>query len=649
MSVQNGFASGPVEFEGFVVQADSKTAKNGRSGSPGTGQRGRGRNSRLPGLGASPKNGERQGTPYQADQAAMLSGGRRPTPRHQTGEGSLNGPRRPSPRRGGRGTGFKQRGSNNNNGNAAPAAKEAPAPPTSEGWTVGSEAPGTVTSAKLSPRKSSAGPPSPKAGSDISPPDSPPKEDAGTKSLGSGIQDTSAQRAELEELKLELEEAKSAVSKAEAEKDLAGVQTQVMQQEFEMESRRMAREQQILQDELDETKARVRAVQEENERKIREKDRYIQLLWRTLEVHNVVGPLAPSDANVAAVIEREEEPWASPAALRKRLDEIVKARAGGESGKLLVSDFVSDVPVACGLPAFWGRRLRAHAICAEHGSSDGRQETSGEKSMVSVEAFMEFWKKRLYPLSQARQYHRLLCHCGSRTEAITMTSLQPFIEDSLAALPQLSSGTPLADETARRRVSTVLAQRIMHFCCRTSVRRMSRLDFDSSDLEDVLDLLAQEGDLSGQDKVTAFFAVEEAEQVVQCFDKIDPDSDGKLQVADVLNSRNAATDEEGGGLVPRCGTFTLSQAAIEGVFACCADGDNMDLGNFARLFHAYVYPHAPSATRFWFDVIDTDQDGKIRVENFELFLQEQVFILNTHLESQGEQPVFVMENLMAQV
>ena len=37
------------------------------------------------------------------------------------------------------------------------------------------------------------------------------------------------------------------------------------------------------------------------------------------------------------------------------------------------------------------------------------------------------------------------------------------------------------------------------------------------------------------------------------------------------------------------------------------------------------------------------------MENFEHFLQEQVFILNTHLESQGEQPVFVMENLMAQV
>ena len=46
---------------------------------------------------------------------------------------------------------------------------------------------------------------------------------------------------------------------------------------------------------------------------------------------------------------------------------------------------------------------------------------------------------------------------------------------------------------------------------------------------------------------------------------------------------------------------------------------------------------------------DTDQDGKIRVENFEHFLQEQVFILNTHLESQGEQACFIMENLMAQV
>ena len=55
------------------------------------------------------------------------------------------------------------------------------------------------------------------------------------------------------------------------------------------------------------------------------------------------------------------------------------------------------------------------------------------------------------------------------------------------------------------------------------------------------------------------------------------------------------------------------------------------------------------AAATWLSSADTDQDGKVRVENFEHFLQEQVFILNTHLESQGEQPVFAMENLMAQV
>ena len=139
--------------------------------------------------------------------------------------------------------------------------------------------------------------------------------------------------------------------------------------------------------------------------------------------------------------------------------------------------------------------------------------------------------------------------------------------------------------------------------------------------------------ISGQDKVTAFFATDEAEAVLKCFDKIDSVGAGTVTVADVLGeltrndhraleqvlsreqgsslivflhlagSRNAATDEDGMGLVPRCGTFTLSQAAIEGVFACCAVDDVMDLANFARLFHAYVYPHAPSATRFWFDVI----------------------------------------------
>lgn len=35
--------------------------------------------------------------------------------------------------------------------------------------------------------------------------------------------------------------------------------------------------------------------------------------------------------------------------------------------------------------------------------------------------------------------------------------------------------------------------------------------------------------------------------------------------------------------------------------------------------------------------------------DFQQFLQEQVFILNTHLESQGEQPVFITENLLEQV
>jgi hypothetical protein len=422
------------------------------------------------------------------------------------------------------------------------------------------------------------------------------------RSLGSELLD-GVQRAELEELRLDLEAARSAASKAEAERELAGVQTQVMQQEFEMETKRMGRETQILQDELDETKARVRAVQEENERKVREKDRYIQVLWRTLEVHNIVGPMAPSDSNTDAAVENEPEPWSSPAALRTRLEEIAKARKDSEGTKLLLADFASSVPVACGLPAFWGRRLRTHAISAAHGLSDGLAEDSGEKSKVSIDAFMEFWSKRLYPLGQNRQYHRLLCHAGSRTEAITMTSLQPFIEDALTALPQLSTGTPLPEQKIRERVSTVLAQRIMHFCCRTSVRRMSRLDFDSSDLEDVLELLAQGGDLTGQDKVSAFFATDEAEQVLKCFDKIDSAGGGTVSVADVLASRNAPTDEDGTGLVPRCGTFTLSQAAIEGVFACCCDGETMDLGNFARLFHAYVYPHAPSATRFWFDVI----------------------------------------------
>merc|ERR1719231_1154232 len=53
--------------------------------------------------------------------------------------------------------------------------------------------------------------------------------------------------------------------------------------------------------------------------------------------------------------------------------------------------------------------------------------------------------------------------------------------------------------------------------------------------------------------------------------------------------------------------------------------------------------------RFWFDVADADHDGRVKPSDIERLLQEQVFILNTHLESQGEPPVFHLDNLMQQV
>jgi hypothetical protein len=434
-------------------------------------------------------------------------------------------------------------------------------------------------------------------------------------------------------------------------------QAAVARQEFEMESSRMARETQILQDEVDEMKARTRALQEEGERKVRDKDRYIQVLWKAMEVHGIVGPFVPAPTSgQVEVVEGTVDPWSNPTALRKALDSLLRDRqragttGGGSGGAQLLDahDFGLAVPKACGLPPFFGRRLHAHALSSVSGHGE-----LPDKKAISVEAFVKYWSERLYPLATGQQFFRLLTHADSRTEAITTSSLQPLIADALESNPQLLlAGLASADRGARARVSTVLAQRIMHFCCRTSVRRMSRLDYDSSDLGEVLQALAQGGDLAPMEKVTAFFATEEADQVVRCFDKMDSDHDQLLTVADLLASRNGGDGgtEDEMGLVPRCGTFTLSQAAIEGVFSSSStSADQMDLTSFARLFHAYVYPHAPSATRFWFDVVDLDKDGRINVADFQRLLQEQVFILNTHLESQGEQPCFATENLMEQV
>ena len=182
-----------------------------------------------------------------------------------------------------------------------------------------------------------------------------------------------------------------------------------------METSRMARETQILQvfttclslrsdgkvtgillqDEVDEIKARTRALQEEGtfappcvplgvmrpfdpdiagERKVRDKDRFIQVLWKALEVHGIAGPLAPAPGSGAEkVVEGIEEPWrytsvcnffktllrlpvqlicdcncawifatSNPAALKERLLSL----SSGNGGVLQRSDFVCAVPTA---------------------------------------------------------------------------------------------------------------------------------------------------------------------------------------------------------------------------------------------------------------------------------------------------------------
>eukprot|EP01050_Picozoa_sp_SAG11_P003742 SAG11_NODE_219_length_12168_cov_5.600083_3_plen_722_part_00 len=538
------------------------------------------------------------------------------TPRGRAG---LRGPsprRRPS--RGPAGNGVSPRGMNGNPRQFATHQAH-------HGWQQGAvESVSTVSSAKVSPRQRQDQP--------ASPPSSPPQQSVNeAKEVGMDILETT-QQAELQELQLDLDACRSAAAKAEAEKELAEVQIQVMQQECEMETKRMARENQILQDELDEMKARFRSLQEEHDKKVRAKDRYIQVLLRALEVHNIASPLVA-----------ETEADQSIDSLTSRIVSL----AGSENGFLQSEQFAA-VTELCGLPAFFESRLVKHAQHVGSAGDDSRK--------ISVSAFVKMWRTRLYPLDEAQRMFRLLANPTGGSECITTTALQPVICEILTLNPQLAAGTAVRFEdksTNVEGIAAVLSQRIMHFCCRAGVRRMSRADYDSSDLGEVLQILAQGGDnaSSSVEKVAAFFAIEEADQVVACFAKLDDDKDGFIAVQNLLTARNAGGQDGEAGLIPRCGAFTLTQAAIEGVFGRCSSGSQnlMDLGGFTELFHAYVYPHAPCAMRFWFDVADSDHDGRIKPDDIERLLQEQVFILNTHLESQGEAPVFHLDNLMQQV
>ena len=190
---------------------------------------------------------------------------------------------------------------------------------------------------------------------------------------------------------------------------------------------------------------------------------------------------------------------------------------------------------------------------------------------MELGAFEKLWMTVFFPLDEKRCMFRVLCHEGgggsAAEQSIRVGDLYQVVEDLLTTNRQLLVGTNIRVDERQllQRCAAVLAQRIMHFCCRCGVAlgRMSRIDFDSSELEEIIQLLHQgDGDAPPHDKVSAFFAVAEAEQVVNCFDTLDSDGDGFLTLEDLLASRNGGGAEgedgtPGAGAIPRCGARLL--------------------------------------------------------------------------------------------
>ena len=91
----------------------------------------------------------------------------------------------------------------------------------------------------------------------------------------------------------------------------------------------------------DEVKAKFRAFQEEAERSRRDKERYIQVLWRAMEVHGIASPFSNAASIGLARAERE---------LHGKL--CLVSGAPGDGPRVLKQADFPAVAEAVGLPSF---------------------------------------------------------------------------------------------------------------------------------------------------------------------------------------------------------------------------------------------------------------------------------------------------------
>lgn len=319
------------------------------------------------------------------------------------------------------------------------------------------------------------------------------------------------------------------------------------------------------------------------------------------------------------------------AMVRKAIDIEARFREFPEGMK--VEDFVAITKDLCGFPSFFNapffRRILAtweavdettlkppSSPAAEDASSTGSP-TSAEGNVVSrritKEIFESYWMREMAPCDSVERFYRVVKH--PKNDYIERDDFAPFLHELLKYHPGLEflGGTPEFQE----KYALTVVVRIFYSVDRDSSGRITLRKLRRSNLISAFNTVDEEEDIN---KVNSYFSYEHFYVLYCKFWELDTDHDFLLSPDDLV----------------RYGGHALTRIIVDRIFERgrrpfariqtlnAEEKKKMSYEDFIYFMLSEEDKSNPVSIRYWFELIDTNEDGVLRADELAVFYRRQI-------------------------
>ncbi|KAF0688934.1 Aste57867_19538 [Aphanomyces stellatus] len=307
-------------------------------------------------------------------------------------------------------------------------------------------------------------------------------------------------------------------------------------------------------------------------------------------------------------------------------------QAGAGSDGLKVDAFVSITKDLCGFPSFFNlplfQRIRSVAL-----GVDATAEFDPATTFVTKEMFQTFWTVEIEPFDTVERFFRLVKQPGK--DYIEHSDFAPFLHELLKYHPGLEflSGTPEFQE----KYAATVAVRIFYMVDKDSSGRITLRKLRRSNLVHAFNVVDEEEDIN---KVNAYFSYEHFYVLYCKFWELDTDHDFFLSRDDLM----------------RYGGHALTRVIVDRIFEAgrrpfariqslsVEEKQKMSYEDFIYFMLSEEDKGNPVSLRYWFELIDLDEDHVIRSDEMKMYYNHQIH----RMECLGQE-VVPFEDIMCQM